>query len=143
MGCSKTARCQMCIKISMVILLVFVLVQILLAILKGVFTKNIYSADVVQALLKVFMTAEDIDALGSLFSLMAFAISVVTIVGALCGAMTLCAGRFCNDKCGGMLTKCFILFNFLVFIAIAIVFFLVGSALTVVKTSFNEDFVRE
>ena len=89
------------------------------------------------------MTEEDLNALGSAFSLIAFALSMLTIVGALCGAMSLCAGRFCNDKCGGFLTKCFVLFNFAVFLAIAIVFFLVGSALTLVKTSFNEDFVRE
>ena len=143
MGCAKTTRCQNCIKISMVVLIVFILVQILLAILKGVFTKNIFTADVIQTLLKTFMTEQDIQTLGSAFSLIAFAISIITIAGVICAAMTLCVGRFCNQKCGGCMTKCFVFLNFAVFLAIAIVFFLAGSTLTVVKTSFNEEFVRE
>jgi len=46
----------MCIRVSIVILLVFLVVQLILAIVKGVYTKNMITADVMQEILKMTLT---------------------------------------------------------------------------------------
>jgi hypothetical protein len=43
---SMNPKCQMCIRVSIVILLVFIVVQIILAAVKGAYTTNIVTADI-------------------------------------------------------------------------------------------------
>lgn len=78
--------------------------------------------------------------LQSAFKTYTWSLSVYTILGVLCSLIILCSLKYCGDKCGGVLTKCLILFSFVVFLAIAVVWLLVGGALVEVHNSFDKDF---
>lgn len=43
---SMNPKCQMCIRVSIVVLLIFIVVQIILASIKGAYTKNIVTAEI-------------------------------------------------------------------------------------------------
>lgn len=68
-------------------------------------------------------------------------ISLITTLGIVCGLITLCAARFCNKPCNGCWTKWYVTCSALVFLAISIIFFLVGSVLVVIQDQFNEEFI--
>lgn len=74
--------------------------------------------------------------------MLAFAFSIVTIAGVMCAFIVLCSAKFCGDKCGGMLPKCFVFFSFVVFTVLGILYLLMGGALIAVRSSFNEEFVN-
>ena len=139
---SMNPKCQMCIRVSIVILLIFIVVQLILAIVKGVFTKNMITADVMQEILKMSLTPQEIEDLEGAFDMMALVISLFTVAGILCGLVSLCAARFCNKQCNGCWTKWYVAWSAIVFIAVAIIFFLVGSVLVVIKDQLDEDFIN-
>ena len=130
-------KCQMCIRVSMIILLVFIVVQIILAVVKGVYTKNLVAADVMQAILKVAFDEQKLADLESMFGMIAFGVSMMTIAGVVCALFVLCAGKFCDSFMGGCCVKFAVFMSFVIFMVLAIIFILVGSSLTVVKEEFN------
>ena len=136
-------KCQVCIRVAMVVLIVFVIVQVILAVIKGVYTKDIVMADVMQALLKLALDNEEFIRIERLFDMVALGISMVTVVGILCTLAVLLSARLCNKAMGGCITKFFIVWSFLVFFTVAIIFILVGTSLVVVKEEFNDVFIKE
>lgn len=73
---------------------------------------------------------------------MALVISLFTVAGIVCGLVSLCAARFCNKKCNGCWTKWYVAWSAIVFIAVAIIFFILGSVLVVLKEQLDEDFIN-
>lgn len=89
------------------------------------------------------MNQTALDAFADLIGYVAMIIALVTVAGIVMGICALLKVRFCNQCCGGCWPKFWIVLTFVGYIAIIIVFFLVGSALLVVKSGFNAEFVNE
>ena len=140
--CGKNPKCQKCIRFAIIMLLVFMVVQIILAIIKGTFTKNIVTADVTVRMLETMMTEDDLNSLQSSFGLIAFALSIVTIAGVMCAFITLCSAKFCGSCCGGFCTKIFTFLSFAVFLAVSIIWMLMGAALMAVQPGFDEETIQ-
>ena len=107
------------------------------------YTTNVITADLTQSILRAMMSEEDIKLVENSASMIAFALSIVTVAGLMCGCIVLCSAKFCGNFCGGFCTKIFTLTSLIVFLAISIVWMLMGSALMAVRSGFNEEFVTK
>jgi hypothetical protein len=117
-------------------------VQIILAIVKGVYTTNIATADVMQEIIKMSMSASEVDDFESAFSSAGTAFSMITVGGICAGCWALLAARFCNKAMGGCCTKWYTFCGSVSFLTISIIFFLLGSTLIVIKDQFSEEFIN-
>lgn len=91
--------------------------------------------------MKIGLTQQDIARVEDLFTFVALAISMITVVGILCGLAVLCAARCCNKACGGCWTKWYVFWSAVAFLVISILFFIFGSALIVIKDQLSEEFI--
>lgn len=73
--------------------------------------------------------------------MIALAISMITVAGIVCGLAVLCAARFCGKGCGGCWPKWYVFWSAAAFLGIAIIFYILGSALIVIKDQLNEEFI--
>lgn len=136
-------RCQKAVKIAMILLVVLVLAEVILAMMKASYAKNIATADVAQRIFEYHLTQEQIEFVQGIFGKVALAISVISIIGVLCAISVLLAARYCNQRWKGCVTKFSVGLSSLVFLTIAVIFIIIGAALTKAKGQFNEKFITQ
>lgn len=140
-SCAANKKCQTCIRVTLVILFIIVVVQIILAILKGVFTKQLITADIMQEILKLAGTdPSKIADIEGVFTLIGAVFAIVTVFGILWLLFLFCSVKFCPHTC---CPKFLVFMTWVLSIVIMIIFFIIGGALTVVGSGFSEEKLTE
>ena len=88
------------------------------------------------------MTEAELESFGDGVGFGATIIAMMTVGGIVSGILALLKVRFCNMCCGGCWPKFWICFTFLGYVLLMVLFFLVGSALSVIKSGFNAEFIE-
>ena len=88
------------------------------------------------------MTEAELESFGDGVGFGATIIALMTVGGIVFGILALLKVRFCNMCCGGCWPKFWIFLTFLGYVLLMVLFFLVGSALCVIKSGFNAEFIE-
>lgn len=132
-------KCQMCIRVTLVILAVFTVVHIILAILKAVFTKDIITQDVMVQLLSMFMNAKERDNITSVFNLLSIVFALVTMAAVIPRLCMFVSLKCCPNSC---CPKFFVFLAFLLTLAVMIIFFILGSVFGGFSAVFSQEEVE-
>ena len=141
--CCSHLKCQAFVKCSMMTLLVLALVQIILSIFKGIFARNIARTQIVKVIMEAVLGDDDFINFENQVLLVSVSAALVTILGVLFVFFTLCSARYCHKTMDHLVTRSFVCFSSLLFLAIAIIYLIVGSSLWLVPSTFGVDYVNQ
>lgn len=132
-------KCQLCIRVTLVILAIFTVVHIILAILKAVFTKDIITQDVMMQLLSMFMTQTEKDGITSLFNLLSIVFALVTMAAVIPRLCMFVSLKCCPNSC---CPKFFVCLAFVLTAIVMIIFFMLGSVFGGLSAIFSQEEVE-
>ena len=136
-------KCQKCIRIAIVLLFIFVTGQIILAVMKATYTKNVVAAEVMQEVLLLTLENLEIERIEEAFEMTALVVAMLTTAGIVCALASLLSARCCNRPCNGFWTKWYVAWSVLVFLTVSLVFLIIGSALAVIKDQFDSEAINK
>ena len=122
--------CQKCIRVSMIILLVFCIIQIVLGVMKIVYAdygKN----KLLLVMIEAIVQSQQIDKQQAVDGLKAIGplLAVFTFLGVICGCCTLCSAKFLPNFAGGLIPKLCTGCGFIVFFFFGLFWFGTGTVI--------------
>lgn len=72
-----------------------------------------------------------------------FGAAAITVLGIVCSCITFCTVKCCPEKFKGCFRKCSVVFTFIVYLVVAIIWLIVGSALWLLPNRMGDDFIEE
>ena len=132
-------KCQVCIRVSIVILAIFVVVHVILAILKAVFTKDIINAEVMSQLLGMFIENTKMEEIDNIFSLLSTVFAILTIAAVMPRLLLFLSLKCCPNSC---CPKFLVFLTFLFSVIVMVIMLILGIVFTGINTVFSKEEVE-